>query len=421
MERRLKKEALAQLGNASDEELDEAYARLTGGKGDAPTTSTKRDTGSSYTLIDDDDTPPGGTGLVASDVFSDSYDEHATPEDLPPSATRQTVDQSPAEQQSTNQPTEREPFEPNNPDPPEAISSSGPDGGGGDATTASASATGDGDRASNGGDADDPYGDYDDDPDPVATKPRTWKDKLTDTWGNLTKTQRYAAISAAIVAVACIIGMIAMSVGGKNDTTPTAPSGGHVVDDEQDTPPAQDMPSGEPEPIPVTEISQVNAKCGPKSNDARLAFSTQEDEAWVCTRAHSLDGSILNIRFKQPVTVHAVEFTPGYNYVAQPSGDDYWQDHRVTTDVLWRLGGKQVHQQLTPARTPARFEFESPITTSAMSMTIQKTVPPGEAEVGGTDADQVDPFADSTESDGGELKDASAIQELKIIGVPSGN
>lgn len=188
---------------------------------------------------------------------------------------------------------------------------------------------------------------------------------------------------------------------------PSEPTGGPAPSD------------GQPQNL-APFIATVSAKCGDGA-DERLgpvsAFSSDESRAWVCPRTAGIDGSVLNIKFREPVTISEIRLTPGYNYVMQPSGADEWNKYRLTTKVVWRLGGQQIVQDITPDRDEVVFTFEQPISTADMSMTIMKSIPASEAPVSMDDSSGF-PGSGSISDGDTAVVDATAIQNVQLIGVP---
>ena len=181
---------------------------------------------------------------------------------------------------------------------------------------------------------------------------------------------------------------------------------------------------------PVTLLPKnVSASCPPGSTSATLAFSNRPEEAWVCGRAMGADGAIFNIQFGRMVQVQSVTISPGWNYVA-PNGKDNWNEHRLITQLLWRLGssgGKQQQfiQKINPTRAGSTFTFPgSGIATTEMSFTIQKTERPNavgaEGVEGGVDGGGVLPpiaggGADTPDND--KVDESTAVNSLTITGV----
>ncbi|WP_048896008.1 hypothetical protein [Mycolicibacterium conceptionense] len=103
-------------------------------------------------------------------------------------------------------------------------------------------------------------------------------------------------------------------------------------------------------------------------SDAVAPFSGDASRAWVCQRTHGLDQNVLNVTFREPVTITSIAIVPGFDHVTA-GGRDEWAQHRQVTDVTWRMGGKVFPQRVEPSRAPATAEFPS-VTTQSLSLTI---------------------------------------------------
>lgn len=244
-----------------------------------------------------------------------------------------------------------------------------------------------------------------------------------------TRPKKYLITAGAAGVVVLLFLAMVVGGGGEESPGPTGADPNQVVDAQG----SGDVPAGEASPddgvVDLSEaIENVSASCGNGSEGSSNAFSSDETVAWVCERAFGIDGAILNIRFRHPVTLHEIKFTPGFNYVRQPSGDDEWNKHRVITRVLWRAGGKQFPQEIVPSRSEASFKFAEPVATESMSMTIQESVGPedtvgGEGQTmdpGGATGDdpfQIEGTGGSQGSGSKDVKDATAVQNLQILGV----
>lgn len=218
--------------------------------------------------------------------------------------------------------------------------------------------------------------------------------------------------------VALIMGLTLL--GGEDATAPqgAATGGGQIVNNDPAPPGAEDpATTGD---LLTGHIETVSAKCADGSSSATNAFSTDPSVAWICHRAHGIDGAVLNIVFRQPVTLTEIRLTPGFDYVLQPSGDDEWNKHRVVTNILWRAGGKQFPQEIVPSRGQAVLTFDAPVVTESMSLTIQKSVDPNETagESAPVDGEAfTEGFGDgATAATDVEVLDATAIQNIEIVG-----
>lgn len=174
----------------------------------------------------------------------------------------------------------------------------------------------------------------------------------------------------------------------------------------------------------ITEIrpKAVSALCPPGATSATLAFSKRPEDAWVCGRANGIDGAIMNIIFPSPVTIKSITVVPGWAYVA-PNGKDHWNDQRLVTQILWRIGGKQFVQAIVPTRAGGTLTIPgNGITTSEMSLTIQKTERPSAVEGGSledVDGDVLPPMGGGgpMSADDAKVDESTAISSITIMGV----
>lgn len=146
----------------------------------------------------------------------------------------------------------------------------------------------------------------------------------------------------------------------------------------QEEPQVDDQPSGQE----VTLLPKaVSASCPPGGTSPTLSFSGKKEEAWICGRANGIDGAIMNISFAKTVIVKSITVMPGWNYVA-PNGKDNWNEHRLVTQILWRIGGQQFVQKINPTRSGATLQLPgNGVATTVMSLTIQKTEAPSSVNV----------------------------------------
>lgn len=219
-------------------------------------------------------------------------------------------------------------------------------------------------------------------------------DKLQGALDWVKRQPKSRTIPAAVLVVILVFVLMLTRCGGSDDTAGTTGSGAGavVVDDNQqaETPDS----SGTGSPAPLTDVidrltagTGSGGDCPDPSTPAGLAASGADDEAWVCGRSGNFDGEILNIIFRRSVTVSSLSFTPGFNYVHEPAGDDEWMRHRVITRILVRIGGQQIPAEVIPSRETFTLNFDRPIRTNdgdaknppAMSITIQGSVPPSES------------------------------------------
>lgn len=180
-------------------------------------------------------------------------------------------------------------------------------------------------------------------------------------------------------------------------------------------------------PVLLTDyVEHTSAKCvdNPKSKSAgpSRAFSSVATDAWICYRAMGVDGAVMNIVFKQPVTLTEIRLTPGYNLVQKQSGEDKWVQYRPVSRILWRAGGQQFQQEIVPKREEVVYTFKEPVTTESMSLTIQQSLVPDGANVEGAEKSSDDVFTQGTgqeKTDIPPLQDATAIQNLQLYGFPT--
>lgn len=180
-------------------------------------------------------------------------------------------------------------------------------------------------------------------------------------------------------------------------------------------------------PVLLTDyVEHTSAKCvdNPKSKSAgpSRAFSSVATDAWICYRAMGVDGAVMNIVFKQPVTLTEIRLTPGYNLVQKQSGEDKWVQYRPVSRILWRAGGQQFQQEIVPKREEVVYTFKEPVTTESMSLTIQQSLVPDGANVEGAEKGSDDVFTQGTgqeKTDIPPLQDATAIQNLQLYGFPT--
>lgn len=225
----------------------------------------------------------------------------------------------------------------------------------------------------------------------------------------------YLRVALPLGLVVALILAVTLTGGDDAPSQSGAPTGGGQIVNNDPVVPGDEVTDGTD--LLTANIETVSARCGDGSASATHAFSTDPSVAWVCQRVHGIDGSVLNIVFRQPVTLTEIRLTPGFDYVRQPSGDDEWNRHRVVTKLLWRAGGKQFPQEIVPSRGQAVLTFDEPVVTESMSLTIQESVPPSESA---GDATETDPFAESfgddTSGSGDDVLDATAIQNIEIYG-----
>lgn len=222
------------------------------------------------------------------------------------------------------------------------------------------------------------------------------------------KLVRPAAIGAVGIAVATVA---AFMFGGSTASNPPAAPPAVVVD----TPPGEDVG-----PQVVTLLPKaVSASCPPGSTSPSMAFTAKPENAWVCQRAHGIDGAVMNIIFANTVTVKAITVMPGWNYVA-PNGRDHWNEHRLTTKILWRLGGNQYEQVINPSRSGSTLTLPgNGVATTVMSLTILETTTPDAVSVDtgpGGDGGLLSPGGDLGPQNA-DVDKSTAIGSVTITGV----
>lgn len=180
------------------------------------------------------------------------------------------------------------------------------------------------------------------------------------------KLGRTAAVGAVGMVVA--IGAGVMFGGSTASETPVA------------TPPTvvEEAPGLETPSAEVTTLlpKAVAASCPPGSTSPSMAFTNRPENAWKCIRAHGIDGAVLNITFPKTAVIKSITVVPGWNYVA-PNGRDHWNEQRLVTKILWRIGGQQFEQNITPTRSGSTLTLPgNGIATTVMSLTILTTERP---------------------------------------------
>lgn len=180
-------------------------------------------------------------------------------------------------------------------------------------------------------------------------------------------------IAGGIGVVLTIVMLVAF--GGTSPASDPAPPAAMQPDVSVEVP--ADPSMGEPV---VLLPKTVAADCGPGQTNPALAFNNNQQDAWICPRAHGIDGAIMNIQFKNTVQVVSVTVMPGWNYIA-PNGRDRWNEHRVVTRIRWRAGGKEFIHNIDPTRAGSTFTFNPPkgVATNEMSLTVFATERPNAA------------------------------------------
>lgn len=174
------------------------------------------------------------------------------------------------------------------------------------------------------------------------------------------------------------------------------------------------------EPV-VLKPKAVSANCPPGSSSATLAFTPRPEEAWVCGRANGIDGAIMNIQFVNTVVIKSITVVPGFAYVA-PNGRDNWNEHRLVTKILWKLGnGRQFMQDIDPIRSGNTLTIPGDgIATTVASLKIMQTVRPSAVNtesLDGTNGEILAPtgVVGSNEMDP-KVDESTAIPSIIIMG-----
>lgn len=176
--------------------------------------------------------------------------------------------------------------------------------------------------------------------------------------------------TAAIGAVGLVAAIGAGIMFGDHTASVTPPAAPPAV--------VADAPGGEEVGTEATVLlpKEVSASCPPGSTSPSMAFSNRPENAWVCPRAYGIDGAAMNIIFPKTVVVKSITVMAGWNYVA-PNGRDHWNEHRLVTKILWRIGGQQFEQNITPSRSGSTLTLPgNGVATTVMSLTILTTARP---------------------------------------------
>lgn len=219
--------------------------------------------------------------------------------------------------------------------------------------------------------------------------------------------KRPIIVGAAGLVVALVVAFIFGGSPGSDTPAPTTPPA--VADDPE---------SGDPTNVEVITLmpKAVSASCPSGSTSPSLAFTPKPEDAWLCGRANGIDGAVMNIQFVRTVMVRSVCVMPGWNYVS-PNGKDYWNEHRLVTKILWRLGGRQFVQDINPTRTCSTFTFPgSGVGTTVMSMTILRTERPNAVDIQGDESLGGGLLPGGESGDPGEVDKSTAISSVVISG-----
>lgn len=204
------------------------------------------------------------------------------------------------------------------------------------------------------------------------------KDKVMLWWEDLDPNHQKMFMGVAGAAVLLVITLVALLVFGGDDKEPATPVASNTVT--EDVAPVENTPT-EGSLIPTSFDVSCPAGASSKPEDA---FNPAEDTAWVCERAFGIDGVTLTMTFDTPVEISEVGMVPGFNYTA-PRGVDEWNNHRVVTRALWRIGEEQFVQEINPARSDITMSVPN-LTVQKIQLTIQATTDPVTATGGNANA-----------------------------------
>ncbi len=208
-------------------------------------------------------------------------------------------------------------------------------------------------------------------PDPATPTPdidsrgrrRPLPDRIREGWAALPGWARLA-IPTAVGLSMVVVMVINLILGDRSRPAPQPP----IVAAAPEQPAASKPLEGLLLPAAVT------ADCPAGSSDPTLAFGTDKSQAWICTRLYNVDNSILTITFPEPVVVTSIMVIPGFDYV-ESNGQDHWNEHRVVIQILWRIGGTQIVQDIAPTRAGATLQVPN-LATQIITATILATQRP---------------------------------------------
>ncbi len=237
---------------------------------------------------------------------------------------------------------------------------------------------------------------------PFQTRRPGRREAIARGWRSLPPWAKVAIPTAG--ALALVIALLITLIGVGGDRKPAPPPLSAAA-------PEQPAPA---KPVDAALLpATATADCPPGSSDPTLAFGTDKSQAWICTRLYNVDNSILTITFAQPVVVSSITVVPGFDYV-EANGQDHWNEHRLVTQILWRIGGTQIMQSIAPTRAGATLQIPN-LATQIITATIMATQPPPATPgltgslpgmLGGPSAQKVD--------------DSMAIGHIEILGHPAG-
>lgn len=213
------------------------------------------------------------------------------------------------------------------------------------------------------------------------------------------------AIPAAAAAIAVIV-LISLLSGGAS--APPAAKQGPTV-------PITPATAAPPSDGPLIPLSTKAPGCPAGSSpDPSGAFDPDKRRAWICARRFGIDYAILTIEFADPVVISQINVTPGFDFV-EPNGEDHWNEHRLVTDILWKIGGIRLEQKIAPTRGPATLTVPN-LATTVVTATVRATIEPPAAPApteGGLPG--LLPAGPTDKS----VNDTFAIGRIEIIGHPA--
>lgn len=218
------------------------------------------------------------------------------------------------------------------------------------------------------------------------------------------------------IAIGAVAAVIAIGVGMCSSGSPVSEPANPSVPQVQDTPAPPVEEEVEVGPI-IPKL--VNASCPPGGTNASNAFSSKEQQAWICPRALGIDGVVYNIVFDGLVKVQSIYIVPGWNY-KEANGRNHWYEHRLVSQVVIRIGGKTLPpQDIAPSPSGTTITFEgSGIAAGNMSITILQTVNPVEAAAEGVPGEDTVSSPTSTLDDD-EVNATFAVGQIVINGTPA--
>ncbi|MEN4397386.1 hypothetical protein [Mycolicibacterium conceptionense] len=227
------------------------------------------------------------------------------------------------------------------------------------------------------------------DPEPDRAGPGPVAQWITDQyqrlWVPLGIVQKVVAVGV-IVALTFWVGHLMFA---SADTAPQVMPADPIVDTA--APPAG--PTAAPLPPDAVKAPGCPARSQPPAN----AFDGKPETAWVCVRAFNTDLQTVIITYSQPVVVCSIFVIPGFEHVDN-NGRNAWNEHRIVTRIMWRVGGKPFPQDIDPsAHTGATVQIPC-VATQVVTGKIFLTVPPPpvEGDNGPSDEDINSTFAIST-------------------------